>query len=123
MNGGKKCAAGHGTKGAERLSGNFVEWVEERGFGWVEHEGGRLFAHIRELRKGRLPVKEDGVTFVQGLDPLGRPCATALVPDRQYTGPGLWACVQLSVLLVLPFLAGLKLLLAVWAVPAAMMVV
>jgi uncharacterized membrane protein YsdA (DUF1294 family)/cold shock CspA family protein len=122
MSAGKRWLAGHGTKGAERLSGHVAEWVEERGFGWVEYKGGRLFAHIREFGKGRVPVKGDEVTFTQGLDPLGRPCATRLVLQHEYKEPGLWSCSQLAVLMVLPFLAGLKLPVAAWAVPAAMLV-
>lgn len=111
------------AKDPERIAGRVSEWVEERGFGWVEHGGVRLFAHIREFRKGRVPVKGDEVTFVPGLDPLGRPCALRLILKKEHDGPGPWACVQLSVLMVLPFLAGLKLPLAAWAVPGAMLVV
>ena len=64
-------SGGRMEKGQERLGGRISEWVEERGFGWVEYEGGSLFAHIREFRKGRVPVKGDEVTFVPGLDPRG----------------------------------------------------
>lgn len=113
-----------GGVGSERLVGRVSEWVEGRGFGWVDHGGGRLFAHIREFRKGRIPVSGDEVTFVLGLDPLGRPCARALVLKNEHAGPGIWACVQLAVLMVLPFLAGSKLpTLPGWMVPLWMIVV
>ena len=123
MDGKVKESGGEQAKGQERLAGRIADWVEERGFGWVEHGGVRLFAHIREFKKGRVPVKGDEVTFVQGLDPLGRPCARELVLKKEHSGPGLWACMQLAVLLVLPFLAGIKLPVAAWSVPAAMLVV
>jgi uncharacterized membrane protein YsdA (DUF1294 family)/cold shock CspA family protein len=116
-------SAGGKAKAPERVSGRVSEWVEERGFGWVENGEGRLFAHIREFPKGRVPVKGDEVSFLPGLDPLGRPCATGLFLKKAHVGPGLWAWVQLAVLLALPFLAGLKLPVAGWAVPAAMLVV
>jgi len=114
-------AAGAGAKGAERLSGVVAEWVEPRGFGWVEYDGDRLFAHIREFRKGRVPVAGDEVTFAMGLDPLGRPCARSLILKNQHAGPGLWSCLQLAVLLVLPLLAGLKLPGPGWVLPVGML--
>ncbi|QTN31285.1 DUF1294 domain-containing protein [Akkermansiaceae bacterium] len=107
---------------ADRLSGIIAEWVEERGFGWVQHGDVRIFAHIREFKKGRVPVPGDGVSFVPGQDPLGRPCARCLLLDKEHDGPGLWACAQLAVLVSLPLLAGLKLPVAAWAVPLAMLV-
>lgn len=95
--------------GAERLGGRVDEWVEERGFGWVEHDGRRLFAHIRDFRKGRVPVPGDEVTFLPGEDTQGRPCARSLILKKEHVGPGVWACFQLMVLLVLPLMAALKL--------------
>ena len=122
MGTGKKSSDGQGMKAEERLSGWVADWVEDRGFGWVEHQGGRLFAHIREFRKGRIPIKGEEVTFTQGLDPLGRPCATRLVLKQEHKGPALWSCIQIAVLLVLPVLAGLKLPVAAWTGPCAMLV-
>jgi uncharacterized membrane protein YsdA (DUF1294 family)/cold shock CspA family protein len=115
-------AAGDGVKGAQRLSGLVAEWVEGRGFGWVENGGVRVFAHIREFRKGRVPATGDEVTFLLGLDPLGRPCATNLILKNEHAGPGTWACVQLAVLLILPLLAGLKLPGPGWMLPAGILV-
>ena len=123
MDGGISETGSETAKGPERLDGRISEWVEERGFGWVQHGGESLFAHIREFRKGRVPEKGDEVTFVRGLDPVGRPCAKSLLLKKEHAGPGLWACLQLVVLLVLPLLAGLKLPIATWAVPVAMLVV
>lgn len=114
--------AGEGIKEPERLEGRVTEWVDERGFGWVEYDGGSLFAHIREFKKGRVPVEGDELTFVLGLDPVGRQCATNLILQKEHEGPGVWACVQLTVLLVLPVLAGLKLPGPVWAAPLGMLV-
>lgn len=109
--------------GPERLDGIVWDWVEERGFGWVEHGCNRFFAHIKEFKKGRVPVKGDEVTFVLGVDPQGRPCATKLLLDKEHEGPGLWACLQLVVLLVLPVMAGLKLSGSLWLTTLGLLVV
>lgn len=116
-------SASNGVKAPERLTGVVAEWVKERGFGWVDYKGGRLFAHIREFRKGLIPVKGDEVTFMPGLDPLGRPCASSLIMKNEKKEPGLWACFQLLVLLVLPVMAGLKLPGLGRVTPAVMLVI
>ncbi len=105
----------------KRFCGRISVWETERGFGWVEYEGGSLFAHIREFKKGFVPRKGDEVTFVTGLDPKARPCAKSLVAKRRNIGPSLKAVLKLLPLLILPFWANLKLPVAVWMVPAAML--
>ena len=104
-----------------RLDGCVTGWEAERGFGWVAYEGGSLFVHIRESEKGFLPKKGDAVTFERGLDPKGRLCAKAVVPRRKNRGPSIRAFLKLLPLLVLPFLANLKLPIAPWMLPAAML--
>lgn len=110
------------SKEAERLDGLVWEWVEERGFGWIEYHGGRVFAHISGFRKGRVPRKGDELTFVLREDSAGRLSATDVILRKEHEGPGVWACLQLVVLLVLPVLAGLKLPGPVWVAPLVMLV-
>lgn len=105
---------------AGRLEGSITGWETERGFGWVAHEGGSLFAHIREFKKGFLPRVGDEVTFEMGLDPKGRPCAKAVVARRKDVLPSMKAWLKLMPLLVLPFWASWTLPVAVWMVPVAM---
>ncbi|MEP2774998.1 MAG: DUF1294 domain-containing protein [Luteolibacter sp.] len=109
------------TEDARRLDGRITGWETERGFGWVAHEGSSLFAHIREFPKGFVPKAGDEVTFEMGLDPKGRPCAKALVAARKDVKLPIRACLFLLPLLFLPFWANLKLPVAVWMLPAAML--
>jgi uncharacterized membrane protein YsdA (DUF1294 family)/cold shock CspA family protein len=106
---------------AGRLEGTVSKWDAERGFGWVGCDGGSFFAHIREFEKGFVPRTGDEVTFVMGLDPQGRPCVKDVFCSRKDIGGWLAACLKLLPLLILPFLANLKLPLAVWVLPAAML--
>ena len=92
-----------------RVDGVVATWVEERGFGWVEHKGTRFYAHIRAFRKGRVPAKGDEVSFEPCKDPLDRLFASNLILKKPHEGPGLWACLQVAVLVVLPLLAGFRL--------------
>lgn len=111
------------TAKERRIEGTVSDWVAERGFGWVHSVEGSLFAHIREFPKGRVPLKGDEVTFITGKDPAGRVCATKLILKKAHEGPGLWACTQLAVLLVMPVLAGFKLPGPGWVLPFLMLVV
>lgn len=58
------------------LTGKILEWNGARGFGYLEHEGRRVFLHIRDFtERPRTPKPGDPVTFVLGADRQGRPCA------------------------------------------------
>lgn len=58
------------------LTGKILEWNGARGFGYLEHEGRRVFLHIRDFtERPRTPEPGDSVTFVLGADRQGRPCA------------------------------------------------
>lgn len=111
---------GGNTRTSARIDGSISGWETERGFGWIKHEGGSLFAHISDFPKGFIPKEGDKVTFTEGLDPKGRLSAKELKPERRNIRPLVMACVKLLPLLVLPFLANLKLPVAVWMLPAAM---
>lgn len=87
-----------------------MSWEDNKGFGWIECNGRRLFAHIKDFdRSQRRPVKGELVTFVSGADEKGRPCAKGIRFVRQggRVGGGNW--IILAVLLVLPLLALLRL--------------
>ena len=105
-----------------RLKGTVTEWNDARGFGWVEVEGKRRFAHIRDFgRTTRRPEEGDEVSFLPGKDPKGRDCATQLEFQRKspsVPGMGLSNWVILFSLVLLPLLAGLKLTAAPWILAA-----
>ena len=105
--------------GGKRVQGKVTGWETERGFGWVKHEGGSLFAHIREFEKGFIPKAGDDVTFVEGLDFRGRPCATKVECPRVSSLPDRKTWMKLAVLLVLPMWANFKLPIAPWLLPLA----
>jgi uncharacterized membrane protein YsdA (DUF1294 family)/cold shock CspA family protein len=106
-------------------SGSITQWVDEKGYGWVESGGKRFFAHIKDFKRGqRRPKTGEEVRFVPGLDPKGRPCAKLLVfVEADRVGAGLGAWVQLCLLLVLPLFALLSLPLPWWAGASGMLLV
>lgn len=105
----------------ERLEGRISAWETGRGFGWVEYDGGSIFTHIREFEKGFVPRAGDTVSFVVGGDPLGRPCARNVFCPRTNPLPTIKSCVQLLFLLALPIAANLRLPIASWKLPLAML--
>lgn len=104
-----------------RVVGKITGWETERGFGWVAHEEGSLFVHIREFEKGFLPKAGDDVTFVLGTDFKGRPCAKHVTCPRVSPFPSGKTWAKLSVLLVLPMWANFKLPIAPWWIPLAVL--
>lgn len=104
-----------------RVEGVVVEWNDARGFGWVEVEGKRSFAHIRDFgKRPRRPKVGDEVSFVLGKDPKGRDCATHLRIKGAAPGSGMdfGNGVILLCLVVLPLAAGLKIPSAPWTLAA-----
>ena len=105
----------------ERLEGQISAWETERGFGWIKYEGGSIFTHIKEFEKGFVPKVGDGLSFVIGSDPKGRPCAKEIDCDRKNRLPSLKSCLSLMVLLALPLAASTQLPIAPWKIPLAML--
>ncbi|MDP0491482.1 MAG: DUF1294 domain-containing protein [Verrucomicrobiota bacterium JB023] len=104
-------------------NGKLVEWNDERGFGWVEAEGQRVFAHISEFGEGQpRPRKGDRVTYRLGKDGKGRRQAKGILMKRTSSLRGSLSRLAFLVLLVLPILAGGKLLPQWWLVPTGMVV-
>jgi uncharacterized membrane protein YsdA (DUF1294 family)/cold shock CspA family protein len=76
---GVEFGAGRGEHGGME-SGHITEWNRERGFGYVESDGRRIFLHRRDFaEKHKAPEAGDHVRFVLGTDQQGRPCAQQAV--------------------------------------------
>ncbi|RYD69613.1 MAG: cold shock domain-containing protein, partial [Verrucomicrobiaceae bacterium] len=110
------------AQGAGR-KGRLTQWDDAKGFGWIEKDGQRIFAHIKEFGNGQpRPVVGDEVMFTAGMDAQGRSCAKAvrLVRTRSWIGIGTW--LTLAALLVLPLFSGEYLPLPRWVLPAVIVV-
>lgn len=60
--------------------GRIVEWSQERGFGFLESGGQRIFLHWRDFKeRHKRPEVGDVVLFTLGNDRQGRTCATEAV--------------------------------------------
>jgi len=102
--------------------GLITQWVDDKGYGWVESGGKRFFAHIKDFDRGqRRPKTGEEVSFIPGIDPKGRTCAKRVtfvkVGEVQAgsgvaVGSGVWIC--LCLMLVLPVLALFRLPLPWW---------
>ena len=58
-----------------RLAGRISDWNDEKGYGFVEPNGGgeRAFVHINEFQRGsRRPVAGDLISYLPGKDSRGR---------------------------------------------------
>lgn len=101
-----------------------VEWDARRGFGYVDHEGTRLFLHRHDFfQKGHSPRKGDTVSFVIGIDDKGRSCARAAQFLHQRGFLKFRDLVGLFFLLVIPGLAAMQLPWALWMTAAYVTVV
>jgi uncharacterized membrane protein YsdA (DUF1294 family)/cold shock CspA family protein len=112
---------GGGKREELRVTGKITGWETERGFGWVAYEGGSLLLHIREFEKGFVPRSGDEVSFVKGADFRGRPCAKDAKCPRMSPFPSAKSWMKLGLLLVLPMWANLRLPIAWWLLPMAML--
>jgi len=115
-------ASGVSGQGGPR-KGKLVQWEDSKGFGWVEAEGQRIFAHIKEFDRGQpRPEVGDAVVFAVGMDAQGRTRAKRIQLSRTSVKIGFGSLLFLAGLLFLPFLSGLYLPVPVWLVPAVMTV-
>lgn len=87
--------------------GMITQWVDEKGYGWVESGGKRFFAHIKDFDRGqRRPNMGEEVRFFPGMDPKGRTCARRVTFVKAgKVGAGLGRWILLCLLLVLPLCA------------------
>jgi len=92
-------------------SARIIEWNVEKGYGFLENNGSRLFLHIRDfLERDRAPRIGDLVRFRVGYDREGRACAIDATFGEKLAGGelsfGLGAA--LGFLLILPAYAILR---------------
>lgn len=58
------------------FTARLAEWDDAKGYGFLEHEKGRIFLHRKDLNEaGARPRVGDRVRFRMGKDGEGRPCA------------------------------------------------
>jgi uncharacterized membrane protein YsdA (DUF1294 family)/cold shock CspA family protein len=96
-----------------------ISWEDGKGFGWIESNGRRIFAHIRDFERGqRRPAKGEAVTFLPGVDDQGRSCAKRIRFVRQGGRVGFVSWIILLLLLPLPLLALDDLPFAAWVAPS-----
>ena len=59
-----------------QFTGRIVKWNREKGCGWMERDGQRIFLHWREFAERRKrPEPGDEVRFTAGTGPTGEICA------------------------------------------------
>jgi uncharacterized membrane protein YsdA (DUF1294 family)/cold shock CspA family protein len=93
--------------------GAIVQWMDDKGYGWMESGQNRFFVHIKDFRPSRRrPAAGDEVLFVAGEDAKGRPCAKrvtfvkadkARISERAWAGVFLLSTLPLLALQRLPF--------------------
>ena len=113
-----------GFQGSVTQAGTIVEWVDDKGYGWVKSGDKRYFAHIRDFAPGqRRPRAGEAVRFIPGDDAKGRICAKSVsfLKSGGRIGFGVW--LLLGVLLVLPLLAILWLPVSWWQGAGGMLVI
>ncbi|HVZ64017.1 MAG TPA: DUF1294 domain-containing protein [Lacunisphaera sp.] len=109
------------------FKGRIVEWSRERGFGYVESEGRRVFLHWREFKEHhKRPEEGDVILFELGQDKQGRPCATKATHHNDGGRLHGWHWFVLALLLAVPVSAAWRRMsqqaflgVAVWCVGAS----
>ena len=92
-------------------SARITEWNAEKGYGFLENNGSRLFLHIRDfLERDRVPRAGDLVRFRVGYDRDGRACAVDATFDEKLPGGDLSFAfgAALGFLLLLPAFAVIR---------------
>jgi len=93
---------------APHKSARIIDWNIEKGYGFLENDGSRLFLHIRDfLERDRLPRTGDLVRFRVGCDREGRACAVEATFDEKLPSGELSFTfgLRLGFLLLLPAFA------------------
>lgn len=92
-----------------RFTGTLINWNDERGFGFIEPEGGgqQLFAHIKDFPAGSgRPADGQTLTFTVETGANGKKRAKAIqypvrarrAPPRRVEAPARWTPARLAVL-------------------------
>ena len=93
---------------APERTARLIEWNGEKGYGFLENDGSRLFLHIRDFaERGYWPRIGDLIHFRVGYDRQGRACAVDAKIEQQASGTRITftRVFALVILLVLPALA------------------
>ena len=93
---------------APERTARVIEWNGEKGYGFLEKGGSRLFLHIRDFaERGYWPRIGDLIRFKVGYDREGRACAVDAKIERKPTGARITFAriLALAILLILPALA------------------
>jgi uncharacterized membrane protein YsdA (DUF1294 family)/cold shock CspA family protein len=110
-----------GFQCATSQTGILIDWLDEKGYGWVKSGEKRYFAHIKDFESGqRRPRKGEKIGFIQGTDEKGRLCAKNIRFVRVGGRIGTW--MLLAVLLALPLLSLLWVPMPWWIGASAMLV-
>ena len=60
------------------FTSKIVEWDDQKGFGYLHHQKGKLFLHRKDFaERHKRPSKGDNIHYQVGYDPKGRSCAVA----------------------------------------------
>jgi uncharacterized membrane protein YsdA (DUF1294 family)/cold shock CspA family protein len=88
------------------LTSKIVEWDQQKGFGYLRHQKGKLFLHHKDFSEHhKRPGKGDRIHYQVGSDHKGRRCA---VEARQVNDGGkitLFTWIKLTLLAAIPVLA------------------
>ena len=90
----------------QTLTGTIISWDRQKGYGYLEAGGTRVFLHCRDFAERRkAPEVGDRITFVPGTDSKGRSCATRAVHHNDGGSIRLAHLAVLIVLLIVPAIA------------------
>ncbi|QQL45734.1 DUF1294 domain-containing protein [Sulfuriroseicoccus oceanibius] len=95
---------------AERFGATLTQWKDEKGFGYLDHDGGRLFLHIKDFSEHhKRPEPGDQITYELGTDQKGRPCAVNAIHVNDGGKVTTRTLGTLGLLTLIPLIAGWKL--------------
>jgi uncharacterized membrane protein YsdA (DUF1294 family)/cold shock CspA family protein len=95
----------------KRKSARIIEWNMEKGYGFLDNDGSRLFLHIRDfLERDRFPRIGDAVQYAVGYDREGRACAVEAAFEEKMVSRegGFGFGLVFGFLLLLPIAAVLR---------------
>ena len=73
-------AANQSRENVPMATGQINDWNPDRGFGFLESDGRRVFLHAKDFAEHyKAPEVGDRVNFKMGVDKQGRPCAQKAV--------------------------------------------
>lgn len=91
-------------------TGRIVAWDRQKGYGYVEADGRRVFLHVRDFAdRHKAPEPGDVIVFSLGTDRKGRPCAVKAVHQNDGGRIRPVHLASLGALLIAPAVAGARL--------------